>query len=161
MRYHFSSGLGRLSSVKFQWMINVETRLGSGRYPELILPAQIKGYTSNAMLGGWGHALGRQLSQLGAVRELEICLEGDRGGVMRRLPPGAKVSTLRLSKMMPENPIDKLTDVLITYPAFQHLVVLNCETIWNSAREADDLTRLLCHLPRTLRSLNLTGSYLS
>lgn len=109
-------------------------------------------------------ALKRQLPQLSGVKELDISLERNKGSVLESMPREAKLLVLTLNDTYSRNsssPDDKLADTLMTHTAFQHLVVLNCEGIWRRHNEVDEVTRLVSHLPKTLRSLNLKGCQLT
>ncbi|KAE8448865.1 hypothetical protein EG329_008867 [Mollisiaceae sp. DMI_Dod_QoI] len=154
------SSLGRLTSFECGWFIDVRGKEFPPIDPELVLPAGVTKYgLRNVRMISFA-ALEKHLAQLPRLRELEICLRNDRGDLIKRIPASAKLSVLSLSKH-PNVLVDKLVETLLTHSAFTHLVVLNCDGIWNSARDEKDLTQLLSHLPSTVRFLNLRGSYLT
>ncbi|CZR67985.1 uncharacterized protein PAC_17884 [Phialocephala subalpina] len=142
---HDLSSLKRLTHFKCAWYIDHQTTTTAQSLDhELILPVTIESYKQRSMRIVTPEALGKHFAQLPRLQELHIHIGmlGETGNLIGDLPQEAKIRVLTLTK----------TSTVVVDNFIEPLISHGIET---------GLTKLLSRLPRSLRCLSLTSTYLT
>lgn len=156
------SSLHRLKSFQGGWFIYPRTSFYEDRNknPKLILPISVHRYALQNTPLISHTALGKQISQLPRLKDLEISPSGDGGHLIASVSMHAKLRVLKFTSTPLKHKALLLND-LLHHPTLANLVVLNCDSALRSPRDEAALTQLLSIIPETLRYLSLKESYLT